>query len=79
MKGLIIQPIEIGKTGKITSGDDTGHQIKIIDDSENTGGFLILSSKDFNDPNEPAFDDWVAGKNELEDYFEESNWVISWI
>lgn len=71
--------IEIGKVGLIESGDDVGDQIKVIDDSKNTGGFLILTSRDFNDPACDVFDDWVVNKEALHGYFKESNWVIKWL
>ncbi|WP_202593513.1 hypothetical protein [Tolumonas lignilytica] len=70
--------IEIGNVGLIEAGDDIGYQVKIVDDSENTGGFLILISKDFNNSDSEAFDDWVANEEELACYFEESNWIIKW-
>jgi len=70
--------IEIGRIGLIEAGDDTGFQVKILDDSENTGGFLIITGKNLSESNSESFDDWVAGKKELQSYFKESNWVIKW-
>ena len=37
--------ILIGVIGKIVSGDEAGNYIKILDDAENSGGFLILTSE----------------------------------
>ncbi|MFD2177703.1 hypothetical protein [Veronia pacifica] len=71
--------IEIGKVGVIESGDDVGFQVKVIDDSESTGGLLILTGKNLSDPNVEAFDSWVSNEEELECYFEESNWIIKWL
>ncbi|WP_299589623.1 hypothetical protein [uncultured Microbulbifer sp.] len=71
--------IQVGKIGLIESGDDQGLQVKIIDDSESTGGFLVLTGKELNNPNSPAFDSWVANIEELNSYFKESNWVIKWV
>ena len=71
--------IEIGKIGVIEQGDDKGCQIKVLDDQDSTGGFLIITGKNLNDPNEEAFDDWVGSEKELEGYFKESNWVIRWL
>ena len=70
--------IEIGKIGKIISGDDKGWELKIVDDDENTGGFLVLTSKDFSNPQAEAYDAWVDSKQSLEKYFKESNWIIEW-
>ncbi len=71
--------IEIGKIGLIESGDDEGSQVKVLDDSESTGGFLILTGKNLSDPNSEAFDSWVENIEELHGYFKESNWVIKWL
>ncbi|WP_440904824.1 hypothetical protein ACMZOO_00915 [Catenovulum sp. SX2] len=70
--------IKINKVGIIESGDNYGYQVKIIDDSENTGGCLVLTSKNFDDPSSEAFDDWVQNRTELVSYVEEANWVIKW-
>ena len=70
--------IEIGKLGVIEHGDDTGFQIKVLDDSDNTGGFLIITGKNLNDKSSEAFDGWVASKEDLQGYFEESKWVVKW-
>ena len=71
--------IPIDKVGKITQGDQCGRQVKILDDSDSTGGFLICTSQDFNDPNAEGFDDWVQDLETLRAYFDESNWIIQWI
>ena len=70
--------IKINTVGIIESGDDSSNQVKILDDSESTGGFLVLISKNFDDPSVEAFDDWVQDKEALVSYIEESNWVIKW-
>ncbi len=70
--------ITIGKIGVIERGYDIGLQVKVLDDSENTGGFLIITGKNLNDKSLEAFDDWVASKEELQGYFEESNWSVKW-
>ncbi len=71
--------IEIGKLGLIESGDEKGFQVKVLDDSESTGGFLILTGKNLNDSSVEAFDGWVGSYKELEGYFKESNWIIKWL
>lgn len=70
--------IKINTVGIIKSGDDSGYQVKILDDAKNTGGFLILISPCFDDPTSAAFDDWVQDEKALASYVEESNWVIRW-
>ena len=71
--------IEIGKIGIIESGDEAGFHVQVIDDSESTGGYLILTGKNLSDPNTEAFDSWVANEQELESYFNESKWQIKWL
>jgi hypothetical protein len=71
--------IEIGKIGIIESGDDSGFQVKVIDDSENTGGFFILTGRNISNQSLEVFDSWVANKEELAGYFRESSWVIKWL
>ena len=52
--------------------------IKIIDDQENTCGFLILLYS--NDKFLPfnSYDDWVENLEILKEYLQESNWIIKW-
>lgn len=69
--------LKIGNIGKIIAGDEAGSYIKIIDDHENTGGFLILTSNHLSMAS--AFDNWVRNEEELMRYFIESAWVIEWI
>jgi len=69
----------IGKVGVIKSGDDAGYQVKVVDDSCVSGGFFILISKNFNDPNAEVFDSWVESYESLEGYFTESKWRINWL
>lgn len=57
--------IEIGKLGVIERGDDLGFQVKVLDDTENTGGFLIITGKNLNDKSTESFDDWVGSNEDL--------------
>jgi hypothetical protein len=68
--------IKIGIVGEIVAGDETGSFIKVVDDIENTGGFLILTSSapEMID----GFDNWVENEKSLSQYFIESGWVIRW-
>ena len=70
--------IEVGRVGIIKSGDDAGWQVKVLDDSSDSGGFLILISKEFNNPKSEGYDSWVNSYDEVISYFIESNWVIDW-
>lgn len=69
--------IQINRLGKILQGDEKGYYIKIIDDLDNTGSFLILTFPDID--MKKGFDNWVKDKRSLEGYFMESNWLIEWL
>ena len=69
--------IELDVVGLIVMGDDEGGFVKVLDDSDATGGFLILVSQ--NPSMNPAFDSWVADKQAVNQFFEEAGWEISWL
>jgi hypothetical protein len=68
--------MRVGVVGKIVSGDERGAYVKIVDDSEDTGGYLILTSMypDFRDGN----DNWVENRDVLVRFLKESKWIIEW-
>ena len=66
----------IGRVGKIVSGDEAGLFVKVISDSDATGGFLILTSRDVHFAS--GFDDWVADEDALERYLRDACWLIEW-
>ncbi|AXI04730.1 hypothetical protein HYN46_15005 [Aquirhabdus parva] len=68
--------ILIGRVGKIISGDEQGRYIKVVDDAENTGGFLILIADDIEFRS--GYDNWVEDKDALNRYFLECEWLINW-
>ncbi|EMT9070770.1 hypothetical protein MZN11_002005, partial [Neisseria gonorrhoeae] len=53
--------------------------IKIIDDQENTGGFLILLSSNDKFSSFDSYDDWVENLEILKEYLQESHWIIKWV
>ncbi|WP_309745452.1 hypothetical protein [Chamaesiphon sp. OTE_20_metabat_361] len=68
----------IGKKGLITNGDMQGWYLRIDDDYQNTGGFLIIYNSSSNLLSGVGYDDWVENKAALQDFFEESCWTIDW-
>jgi hypothetical protein len=68
--------IPIGIVGKIIAGNEQGRYVKIIDDDESTGGYLILtsSSPNFRD----GHDSWVQDHETLVQFFKESRWIVDW-
>ena len=68
--------IKVGEVGKIVTGVELGHYVKVIDDGVNTGGFLILTAakSDMRD----GFDSWVENREMLQRFFVEAGWTIEW-
>lgn len=52
--------------------------IKIIDDKENTGGFIIFLSGNGNFLFPDSYDDWVEDLAALKQYLQETAWIIDW-
>ena len=69
--------IKINQIGQIVAGDDVSSYVKVVDDIENTGGYLILTSTDRN--MQHCFDSWVESKDALSRYFAESDWSVQWL
>lgn len=67
---------KIGKKGRLRNGKHAGFFVRIKDDSQNTGGYLILCWKDA--PLE-GYDDWVENLVDLEQFLRESGWDIEWL
>jgi hypothetical protein len=71
--------IKLGKIGIITEGKMKGYYIRIDDDFENTGGFLIIynSAPDMSSSN--GYDDWVENEECLRDFCIDNSWIVNWI
>ena len=71
--------IPIDVIGDIVNSEHSGHCVRVVDDSENTGGILIYQWwSGSNGPNaDNAFDAWVL-PSDLEGYFRETGWQVHW-
>jgi hypothetical protein len=68
--------IPVGVVGTITSpGERCGWSVKIEDDAENTGGFLIL---EWNDALGEGYDCWAESRSRLSEFFSERGWEVRW-
>lgn len=68
--------IRIGVVGRITAGRFAGEWVRIDDDSDSTGGFLVFQSEDGSFTQ--AGDQWVEDRASLDEYFAELGWVVAW-
>ena len=68
--------IRLDTIGRIVKGEDLGTFLRVLDDSEDTGGFFVLHSNtvSFMDVHDVWLEDWGA----LEEYFEAMGWSIDW-
>ena len=70
--------IRIGQVGRIISGEDIGDFIKVIDDEQNTGGYLIFHS--INEKfSGTVYDAWVENYSDLEIFLSEGGRVVEWL
>jgi hypothetical protein len=66
----------IGVTGMIVSpADKHGWFVKVEDDSQNTGGYLILEWEDQG----TGFDSWVENRAGVDRFFRECAWMMEWL
>jgi hypothetical protein len=72
-----MREIRIGVFGLILSGEETGRYLRVVDDAENTGGFLILTSADRAGATD-VHDAWVESIVDVDLYLDESAWEIEW-
>ena len=68
--------IEINKTGKIIKGDYFGWSVRILNDKDYTGGFLVLLISPFNP--QDSYDPGVSDARERNAGFAAQGWEIDW-
>lgn len=72
--------IPIGVEGRIENSGHAGHRVLVLDDQENSGGFLILEwwAGSAGPGANGAFDAWVENSASLTGFFSESGWDVQW-
>lgn len=72
--------IPIGVNGRILNSTHKDHFVRVDDDSENSGGFLIYERWEKSDgPNAGGgFDNWVENSDALSQFFAEAQWAVQW-
>lgn len=72
--------IKIGVIGKIIEGDLCGWFLKIKEDFDESGGYLILISKDSNlSKYSEGYDYWAEDKNIVKEMINGFKWKIQWL
>ena len=73
--------IPCGVVGVIINSEKAGHKVRVADDAETTGGFVVCewwtTSNGLNEAG--AFDGWVEDRAALRSYFEEACWQVRWL
>jgi hypothetical protein len=70
--------VRVGVLGRIASGENVGRFVEVVDDSSESGGFLILTYEHA-DRSGDGSDSWVETIVDVDLYFEESDWDIEWM
>ena len=73
-----MRELRLGELGMITAGRETGRVVEVVDDTSNTGGYLIFTYADTARSPE-VFDAWVPSIVDVDLYFDESGWEVEWI
>ena len=74
-----IPDLRIGIYGQILEGEPKNWYIFIQDDTQNTGGYLILYSTSLDSTDSNGFDAWVENFQDLQECFLEKKWKIHWL
>jgi len=69
--------IRLKTVGKIVAGEDKGRFVEVLDDSHESGGFLIFTY-DSLDRSGDVYDHWVESIVDVDLFFEELAWRIDW-
>lgn len=70
--------IPIGQVGRISAGEQRGWYVQVVDDAENTGGYLILTCRNADMKSGEGYNDWVEKREDLVAFFAESGWRVLW-
>ncbi len=73
-----MRDLRVGVLGRIVAGDDARRFVEVTDDTNSSGGFLILTFDNV-DRSGNAYDSWVESIVDVELYFAESGWEVEWL
>lgn len=63
----------LNKVGYVRSGENSNMYFKVLDDINNTGGYIILFSKDINFSY--CFDNWLPSLDAVKEFLINVDWV----
>jgi hypothetical protein len=69
--------ILFNQIGKVIEGKHKNWFIKVIDDTNHTGGYYVLICESNSFINN-VYDDWLENFEDLKQYFTEKKWKIAW-
>lgn len=75
---VVARDLRLSTLGKITAGDEAARVVEVIDDGQNTGGFLIFTYADAARSPE-VFDVWLPSIVDVELYFDDRGWEVEWL
>lgn len=73
-----MQEIRVGTFGTILNGKEAGWLVFIEDDSQQSGGYLILVTPPKHTTGLSGYDNWVEDFVALQSYFKEAGWDVQW-
>ena len=62
--------------GKITAGENCGWLVKIINDTDDSGGYIIYEFE--SDESDDGFDTLLENETQVKGYIYENEWEIEW-
>ena len=75
---MVTDKIAVNRIGKITNGDMKNWYIKVLDDTENTGGYLFIESPNIDFRGE-GYDNWFLDLKDVLPHIEHCKYQIEWI
>lgn len=75
-----MKKIKFNTIGKIIKGDQEGWFVLVEHDTKDTGGYYVYQAP-IPEIKESTvgYDDWLESLEDVQGYFEESDWDIEWL
>ena len=73
-----MRDLRVAVLGRIVAGQEAGRVLEVVDDSENSGGYLVVTYADV-DRSPEVFDTWVESIIDVDVLFDENGWEVEWV